>query len=143
MNLSIKEENYIQNRLENQIHWYSKKSFFCKKLFYAIRTIEIIIAGLIPALFHWSFIKGLIPFLSSIVAILAALIALFKFQENWISYRTASESLKHEKHLYLTKVSPYDKENSFDILVKNTENIISKENTIWKQKISANTQKET
>ena len=40
------------------------------------------------------------------------------------------------------KVSPYNRENSFEILVKNIENIISKENTLWKQKISPNEQKE-
>ena len=142
MNFSMKEEDYIKDRLEDQIQWYSKKSSFYKKLFYTIRAIEIIIAGLIPALFHWSLIKGVIPFLSSIVAILAGLIALFKFQENWISYRTTSESLKHEKYLYLTKTSPYDKENSFEILVKTVENITSKENSLWKQQILPNKNKE-
>ena len=111
-------------------------------MFYIIRSTEIIIAGLIPALFHWSVVKGVLPLLSAIVAILAGLIALFKFQENWISYRTTSESLKHEKYLYLTKVSPYDRENSFETLIKNVENIISKKNTLWKQKISLNEQKE-
>ena len=137
-----KEEDYLKDRLEGQIQWYSNKSSNYKKLFYIIRATEIIIAGLIPALFHWSLIKGVIPLLSAIVAILAGLIALFKFQENWISYRTTSESLKHEKYLYLTKVFPYDKENSLETLVKNVENIISKENTLWKQKISPNEQKE-
>ena len=142
MGCSKKEENYLKDRLEGQIQWYSNKSSRYKNLFYIIRATEIIIAGLIPALFHWSLIKGVIPLLSTIVAILAGLIALFKFQENWVSYRTTSESLKHEKYLYLTKVSPYDRENSFETLVKNVENIISKENTLWKQKISPNKQKE-
>ena len=142
MSCSTKEEDYLKDRLEGQIQWYSNKSSFYKKLFYIIRATEIIIASLIPALFHWSLIKGVIPLLSAIVAILAGLIALFKFQENWISYRTTSESLKHEKYLYLTKVPPYDKENPFEILVKTVESIISKENTLWKQKISLNEQKE-
>lgn len=143
MNFSTKEENYFKDRLEDQIQWYSKKSSLYKKLFYTIRTTEIIIAGLIPALFHWSLIKGIIPLLSAIVAILAGLIALFKYQENWISYRTTSESLKHEKYLYRMKVSPYDKEKPFDILVKTVESIISKENTFWKQKILPNEQKDS
>ena len=142
MSCPTKEENYLKDRLEGQIQWYSNKSSHYKNLFYIIRATEIIIAGLIPALFHWSLIKSVIPLLSAIVAILAGLIALFKFQENWISYRTTSESLKHEKYLYLTKVFPYNRENSFETLVKNTENIISKENTLWKQKISPNEQKE-
>ncbi len=142
MNCSMKEEDYIKNRLEDQIQWYSKKSSKYKKLSYTIRTVEITIAGLIPALFHWSLIKGLIPFLSAIVAILAGLIALFKLQENWLSYRTTCESLKHEKYLYFTKVSPYDKENSFEFLVKTVESIISKENSLWKQQIAPNKNKE-
>ena len=137
-----KEENYIKNRLEDQIQWYSRKSSFYKKMFYIIRATEIIIAGLIPALFHWSFIKGAIPLLSSIVAVLASLVALFRFHENWIAYRTTSESLKHEKYLYLTKVSPYNQENSFEVLIHTVESIISKENTLWKQKNLSNQKKE-
>ena len=68
MNCSKKEENYFKNRLEDQIQWYSNKSSHYKKLFYIIRAAEIIIAGLIPALFHWSLIKNVIPLLSAIVA---------------------------------------------------------------------------
>ena len=142
MNFPMTKEEYIKSRLEDQIQWYSKKSSFYKKLFYIMRTTEIAIAGLIPVLFCWSLTKEWTPFLSAIVAILASLIALFKFQENWISYRTTSESLKHEKYLYLTKITPYDKDNSFDTLVKAVENTISKENSLWKNKISPNKQKE-
>lgn len=142
MNSPLKETDYIKNRLEDQIEWYSRKSSLYKKLFYMIRVSEIIIAGLIPALFHWSLTIGILPLLSTVVAILAGLIAFFKFQENWISYRTTSESLKHEKYLYLTKVCPYNEGNCFEVLVKNVENIISRENSLWRQTLSHNKQKE-
>ena len=76
--------------------------------------------------------------MSATVAILAGLIALFRFHENWISYRTTSESLKHEKYLYSTDTYPYNKEDKFSILVNNVEQIISSENSVWKQKSNMN-----
>jgi len=132
----MNEEEYIKNRLCNQISWYSKKSSQCKRWFYIARTIEIVLASIMTVLATTSFLKipFLIPFFSLSILIIASLLALYRFQELWISYRTTSESLKHEKYLFKTKTPPYDKEGSFNLLVKNVENIISSENSLWKQK---------
>ena len=70
-------------------------------------------------------------FIGVIVAITAGLLSIYKFQENWIKYRTTSEILKHQKHLYLASVTPYDGSDKYKVLVKNIESIISKENSEW------------
>ena len=65
------------------------------------------------------------------VAVIAGIVSLYRFQENWIEYRATAESLKHEKFLFLTKSPPYEGENSFHAFVSNVESLISKENTNW------------
>jgi hypothetical protein len=75
---------------------------------------------------YYSIIIGL---LSVIIAVSAGLPALYKYHENWIEYRTTAETLKHEKHLFQAKCSPYDNDNSFCKLVQRVEGLISKENT--------------
>ncbi len=131
------EKDYLTDRLDDQIRWYSSKSSKCKKWFLIMRTFEITIAAIIPVLFYLP-VKSSIPFLSAIIIILVSLISLFKFHENWLLYRTTSESLKHEKYLYLTNTKPYNRENKLVILVQNVEEIISSENSLWKQKTLSN-----
>ena len=130
-------EEYIKKRLYDQINWYSQKSSFYKKCFYTARTIEIILASIMTVLASIPLkIPFLIPFFSLSIVIIASLLALYKFQELWISYRTTSESLKHEKYLFKTNTPPYNTEDSFNLLVKNVEQIISSENSLWKQNIN-------
>src|SRR5690606_22203920 len=71
--------------------------------------------------------------LGAIVVVLASLLSLGKYQENWIEYRTACESLKHEKFLFLTAAEPYQGEDRFSLFVQRVEGLISKENSAWAQ----------
>lgn len=130
------EETYFKERLEDQINWYDKKSQLNQKLFKWLRIIEIVAAALIPFLAGYisqsvSKIKFVIGLLGVIVGVIAGVVSLCKFHEHWIEYRTTSETLKHHKYLFLTKSSPYDDENAFNVLVENVESFISKENSNW------------
>jgi len=130
------EETYLKERLEDQINWCDKKSQLNQKLFKWLRIIEIVAAVLIPFLAGYisqsvSKIKFVIGLLGVIVGVIAGVVSLCKFHEHWIEYRTTSETLKHHKYLFLTKSSPYDDENAFNVLVENVESFISKENSNW------------
>jgi len=57
--------------------------------------------------------------------------SLYKYQENWVAYRSTCESLKHEKYLYNTKSTPYQGKDSFNLLVQRVEMLISQENSSW------------
>ena len=70
-----------------------------------------------------------------LITIITGVVTLYKFQENWIEYRTTCETLRHEKFLFLTQTDPYDIEDPFNLLVHRVENLISKENTQWAQHI--------
>lgn len=135
----MKEEDYLKDRLEDQLAWYSKKSQHNQKWFKRLRLAEIVSAALIP------FLSGMgdkvpcnawiIGGLGVLIAVAAATSSLSKFHENWIQYRTTVEQLKHEKFHYLTNIKPYDSENKFPLLVERVEGLISKENSYWAQSV--------
>lgn len=131
----MNEEEYLNDRLNDQIDWYGKKSQTNKKWFKGLRLLEIVFAAIIPFL---AAIGSNIPYYSMIIgglgitiAVSAGTSALYKYHENWIEYRNTSETLKHEKYLFQAKCSPYDNDESFCKLVQRVEGLISKENTQW------------
>jgi hypothetical protein len=131
------EEDYIAQRLDDQIDWYSKKSSNCQTWFKALRVVEIVAAALIP------FLSGMgekipcgqwvVGALGVTIALSAAASSLFKYHENWIQYRVTSEQLKHEKFLFATHSGPYDDQTRFQLLVQRVEALISKEAATWAQ----------
>ena len=131
-------EEYVNQRLDDQIAWYDGKSGLHKRLFQRIRLIEVLAAAAIP--FLAGFVSGsrLWPVyvsgaLGVLITICAGSVALLQLQEHWIEYRTTAESLKKERYLFLTRVEPYDGEDAFEVLVQRVETLISKENTNWAQ----------
>ncbi len=131
----MNEEEYLKERLDNQLAWYSRKSQHNQKWFKRFRLVEIVSAALIPFLSGMGdripYFQWIIGILGVCIAIAAAITALFKYQENWIEYRTTAEQLKHEKYTYLTNAKPYDTEDKFRLLVERVESLISKENSTW------------
>ena len=129
------KEEYLSERLEDQIKWYDSKSLENQKTFKRLRTLEIICAAIIP--FCSGFMgsdpidKVVVGLLGVVIAVSAGVMALNKYQENWLTYRTTCEKLKHEKYLFHTCCKPYDDEDSFQLLVQRVEGVISKENSQW------------
>lgn len=136
------EKAYFAERLENEIEWYEKKSRKNKNFYYTLRVIELISAALIPFMINYlscetALLKSTIEVLGIIVLITAGMLSLFQFHELWTEYRTNAESLKHEKYLYLSSSSPYDKGDKFKTLVERVERLISIENSRWQDISSA------
>jgi hypothetical protein len=131
----MEQEEYLKNRVDDQIDWYDRKSASNQWWFYRLRIVEIIAAAAVPLLAGYADfsvgIKVLVGFLGGIVAVIAGVLALYQFQENWTTYRSVGESLKQEKHLFLTKTAPYDGSNPFPLVVQRMESIMSKERTAW------------
>lgn len=134
------EQKYLSERLDDQISWYSDKSQWNQKWFKRLKVIEILSAALIPFLVAYSdeslLIQVLVGVLGISIAFIAGLLSLYKYQENWIEYRTTSETLKHQKFLYETRCPPYNNDTDrFVKLVQVCEGLISKENSNWAQYI--------
>jgi hypothetical protein len=135
-------EEYMEQRLQDQIDWYDRKSASSQKTFKRLRTTEIVAAALIP------FLSGIlinlpasyklvspivIGVLGIIVTVIAGVLSLGRYQERWVEYRATCESLKREKYLFQTGVEPYDTADAFRLLVQRTEELLSKENSSWTQ----------
>ena len=132
----INQESYLIKRLQDQINWYEKKSMYNHKWYNRLQVIAIMASASIPFISGYimndlMILKIAVGLLGLIVAVITAILWLYKFQENWIQYRTTCESLKHEKFLFLTKSAPYDQDKAFNLLVGRVESLISKENTAW------------
>ncbi len=132
-------EQYLKERLDDQIDWYDRKSASNQRLYKRLRLLEVVAAasipfltGFIPDLQHMSHIVAAVGVL---IAVISGVFALFKFQENWIEYRTTAETLKHHKYLFLTRTSPYHDGDAFHVLVTTVERLISQENSKWTEYI--------
>ena len=132
----MNQEDYIKERLDNQIKWYDEKSVKSQKWYKRLQVIVIIAAAMIPFLSGYMsestpYLKFLIGALGIVIAAMTAILGLYQFQENWLEYRTTCETLRHEKYLFLTGAAPYNAEQPFLLLVERVESMISKENTNW------------
>lgn len=131
-------EQYIKDRVDEQIKWYDKKSIVCKRMYKIFQTIEIIIAALIPLLSGFVNNNATIAFtvgaLGSVIAIIEAVTKLNNYHENWVEYRATCELLRYQKQLFISASFPYNssEESPENVFVRNIESIISSENGKWK-----------
>lgn len=138
-------EIYIKDRYQDQIEWYSDKSSINKKYYYVFQWIIVIFSTIVPIFVSiksfiiepdyensYSSFEIITLTLTLIVAISTSSLKIFKFQENWINYRTISESLKKEKHYYDAEIYDYqDTEDKEAMFVLRVERLISMENDKW------------
>jgi hypothetical protein len=130
-------EEYIEQRLNDQIDWYDRKTGTTQRWFKRLRFAEIAAAAIIPFLSGFVgdslLIKIAIGALGVLVAVIASLLGLLHLQAHWISYRAMAEALKTQKFLFLTQTEPYDKDDAFHLLVQRVEALLSKETAEWTQ----------
>ena len=128
-----KFEKYLKERYECQVKWYDKRSSRNKRYSHGFQWTAIVISASVPVLvtlmpdFKWITIV-----LSIVLAITTAALKTFKFEENWVSYRTVAESLKKEKYYYDAGAIEYaTAEDKKRLFVERVEALISSENTLW------------
>ena len=70
--------------------------------------------------------------LGVLITILEGLLHLNQYQQNWITYRSTCESLKHEKYVYLGHASPYAQvDDPRALLAERIESLVSQEHAKW------------
>jgi Protein of unknown function (DUF4231) len=130
------------DRLEDQIGWYDRKSSQYRRVYKLIKVAEIIAAAAIPFLSALNISQGstndshrlslIIGGLGVLITILEGILQLYQYQQNWISYRSACEGLKHEKYTYLAKAAPYkDAPDPHALLAERVESLVSQEHAKW------------
>ena len=124
----------IFDRLENQIDWYDRKSRASRRMFKRIKIIEILSAAAIPFLAALSFPydKLVTAGLGVLITVLEGLLHLNQYQQNWTTYRSTCEALKHEKYVYLASAGPYANASAAHaLLAERIESTVSQEHAQW------------
>jgi hypothetical protein len=129
----VKIERYINDRVDDQIAWYDKKSVDNQRYFKRCRKIELFSAALIPFLtgFYGDVYYGqiLVGMLGLLIAIAAGFSSINGYQENWLNYRSACDCLKREKYLFLAK--DVQGTEDFQQFVSRIESILTNEQAMW------------
>jgi len=127
-------KKYLKERYEDQINWYDRKAIWNQKMYRRFQSIVIVFSAITPILVATGIEQSKWPavFISAVVAIGTAFLKAFKYQENWVSYRTTCETMRKEIHFYEAEIGDYkntdDRESLF---VERVESLISRENTMW------------
>lgn len=141
-------EDYLKTRINDQISWYERKSSYNKNAYNRMTVCSILFGSAIPILTVFEgevmaqYMRFVIALLGGGVAVISALVSLYKYEENWVKYRTAAQLLNREKNLFLTQTTPYTSEQSFSLFVQNCEAIMAAENSEWNQMFSAKSEAE-
>jgi ABC-type multidrug transport system fused ATPase/permease subunit len=122
----------ILGRLEDQIRWYGKQSQWNQRWYKVLKVVALVAAGSIPVLAAAAAPAVAAAALGALILAVESLQQLNQFQQNWISYRSTAESLKHEKYLYLAKAGPYQRaHDAHALLAVRIESLISQEHRRW------------
>lgn len=146
----MNQDDYLKDRVDDQIGWYGKAANRTKKAHVRIQTTVIVLALLVPVLANLpdpiSLLRVsvqtqiLVTVASLLVAILNGLANFRKHGDLWLSYRMTEEMLKHEKYLFITSSGKYaGLDNPLSLFVENVESIISVEHEKFRSLIESAT----
>ncbi|HKK12435.1 MAG TPA: DUF4231 domain-containing protein [Flavobacteriaceae bacterium] len=136
----MNQEEYIKQRLDDQIKWYERKSSICQKKYKFWQVIKIVAALLVTTLSLWVNEFKEMPYVIGItgafIVFVESFVKIFDYEKLWAQYRSTAERLKREKLLFQTKSKPYNTKESFNFLVQRCEAIMQDEVQGWIEVIS-------
>ena len=120
------------DRLEDQLAWYDSKATKNRLWFQSLKVTQIVVAAAIPVSAAAGASTAVAGGLGASIVVMEGLQQLFQFQQNWASYRTTAESLKHEKYLFLSRAVPFsDVADPDALLAERVEGLVSQEHAAW------------
>jgi hypothetical protein len=121
-----------QKRLEDQIAWYDSKSQHNQRWFKAVKICQIVVAAAIPVAAAASAPLWLMGGGGALIVVLEGLQQLQQYQQNWTTYRSTCERLKHEKFLFLERAGLYREAlQPESLLAERVEGLVSQEHAAW------------
>lgn len=127
-------EEYLRFRFKDQISLYDHKANYNKRLHLLTTSALVVLSSFLPVgiIFLPTQYKMINVFVAVVLAILVALLRVFRFEDRWINLRSSAELLKREKMMFDVKVGEYSHiENPEVRFIERVESIISRENTVW------------
>ncbi len=119
-------------RLDDQIDWYDRRSRYSQRMFKWLKVLEIVAAATIPFVAGIGMPAKLTGGLGILIVLVEGIQQLNQYQQNWTSYRSTCEALKHQKYLYLAKAGPYAAAtDAHALLAESIESLVSQEHAKW------------
>lgn len=119
-------------RLQEQVAWYDRRSSSCQRRFKLLKICQIVTAAAIPVAAGVSAPVWLVGGAGAFIVVLEGLQQLEQYQQNWTSYRSTCEQLKHEQYLFLAGAGPYAAApNREALLAERVEGLVSQEHAVW------------
>ncbi len=142
-------DEYFQVHLNGQREWYSHKASSYKRWGQNLSVVVIgcgalvSVVQLLPEDAGARWVSILTACLGLIITLAKGIDRIGKFEESWVSFRKASESMKREYRLYINNAGPYstrkDEEQAYRLFVEQVEQIIAEEQQIfWQSRENAN-----
>lgn len=138
------QEEYIKNRVEDQITWYGNKSSNCQKKYKIWQVIKIIALLFITIVSLWGdrdikeipfseYVTYIVGALGAFIIFIESFIKIYDYKKLWVQYRMASENLIREKLMFETKSAPYNISEPFLLFVERCEAIMQNEMQGWQE----------
>lgn len=138
------QEEYIKDRVEDQIQWYGSKSSKCQKKYKIWQVIKIIALLFITIVSLWGdretdfpsfskYVSYIVGALGAFVIFIESFIKIYDYKKLWVQYRMASENLIREKLMFETKSVPYNTVDPFILFVQRCESIMQNEMSGWQE----------
>ena len=126
------EDSAAWRRLEDQIAWYDRKSGENQRWFKRVKICQIVTAAAIPVAAGVSAPVWLVGGAGALIVVLEGLQQLQQYQQNWTTYRSTCERLRHEKFLFLSHAGSYATvPNPEPLLAERVEGLVSQEHAAW------------
>jgi hypothetical protein len=120
-----------QARLEDQIGWYDRKSSENQRWFKLLKICQLVMAAAVPVAAGESAPVWLVGGAGALIVVLEGVQQLQQYQQNWTTYRSTCERLKHEKYLFLAHAGPYATGDPEALLAERVESLVSQEHAAW------------
>ena len=132
-------KQYVDTHYQGYIKQYDRAASRARLTYVVIQWGLIVFSALTPILIvaggeveRWSAAA-----ISVAVAVGTSALNTFKYQDNWINYRTICESLRREIYLFEARVPPYrDPGDHRALFAERVEAIIFQENILWRTTVS-------
>jgi hypothetical protein len=127
-------EDYLKSRYRKETDWYDKKAIWNHRAYQVLQWTAIVLSASTAVLVVIE--SGPVKWVAVVIAVLVAIsttaLKTFKYQENWIGYRTTCETLRKEFPYYEAGIHGYeDAEDKEALFIERVESLISRENTLW------------
>jgi hypothetical protein len=127
-------QRYRDGRYLEALNFYDNRAIWNKRFYYICSTYVLAVSGAIcpVVLLSKGYGQTIAAILSPTVTVLAALAGLFRFHENWLSFRATWDLLKHEINWHDANLGLYaGQEDPHRTFVEHVEGLISREGAEW------------